>query len=231
MSRSTADPLVQKLAKSWDATIFLLDWYCRLRDIRRPMPYSSTWNIEVRVAYDDLLQNQKGIRLHNSFIHWRNAGDEVGAGILYFLVALLDRWVELIYGGPLVGLSSAQNSVLRIAVGFGLAYYLIGAVLLDYKAQHLHQLAQESTPITIQSKEFIRAAEIHDAKVRRRLYWKTLVRFLGVHVWALSLTAGLVWIFDANKTAFITFIAYVGAYSGLLLYQVLCHSSSLYVIC
>jgi hypothetical protein len=223
LKKSKADVMVQKLAKSWDATIFLLDWYCRLSDVRRPMPYSSTWNIEVRVAYDSLMQNQKGIRLHNSFIHWRNAGDEVGSGILYFLVALLDRWVELVYGGPLVGLSAFQNSALRIAVGFGLAYYLIGAVLLDYKAQHLHQMAQETTPITIRSKEYIRAAEIHDAKVRRTLYWKTLGRFLGVHVWALALSAALVWIFDGNKTAFITFISYVGAYSGLLLYQVCSH--------
>ncbi|KAF2666839.1 hypothetical protein BT63DRAFT_481309 [Microthyrium microscopicum] len=217
--KSRADSLVQKLVESWEATVFLLEWYCRQGDFKRPMPYSSTWNIEVRVAFDSLQQNQKGIRLHNSFIHWRIAGDEVGAGILYFLVALLDRWVELIYGDPLVGLSDNENSSLRIAVGFGLAYYLIGAVLLDYKAQHLHQLAEESTPITIQSKEFIRAAEIYDAKVRRKLYWTTLFRFLGVHVWALALSAALVWIFDGNKTSFIAFIAYVLAYTGLLLYQ------------
>ena len=234
--RSKADPLVKKLAKCWDATIFLLDSYCRLTEVKRPLPYSSTWNIEVRVAFDSLMQNQKGIRLHNSFIHWRNAGDEVAAGILYFLVALLDRWIELVIGGPLTGLSVVPNlsqpwdtgdanrereqRSLSIAVGFGLAYYLIGAVLLDYKAQHLHQVSQESTPITIQSKEYIRAAELHDAKVRRTLYWKTLLRFLGVHVWALSVCASLVWIYDGkDRIAFITFLAYVGAYSGLLLYQ------------
>lgn len=245
---SKFDDLVQKLAKCWDATIFLLDSYCRLADVKRPMPYSSTWNIEVRVAYDSMLQNQKGIRLHNSFIHWRNAGDEVGLGILYFLVALLDRWIELVSGGPLTGLAVMPNiaqpwnitvaqdvppwnsisderhdmeqRALSIAIGFGLAYYLIGAVLLDYKAQHLHQLAEESKPITIQSKEYIKAAEINDAKTRQRLYWKTLLRFFGVHVWALSLCAALVWIFDGrDKIAFITFLAYVGAYSGLLIYQ------------
>jgi hypothetical protein len=239
---STADELVKKLAKCWDATVFLLEWYCRLSDVKRPMPYSSTWNIEVRVAFDSLMQNQKGIRLHNSFIHWRNAGDEVGCGILYFLVALLDRWVGLLYGAPLLGLTRVDcaldfgneiddplltgkykmrcDQVMRVAVGFGLAYYLIGAVLLDYKAQHLHQLAQETTPNSIQSKEFIRAAEIYDAKVKRRLYWRTLCRFLGVHVWALCLCATLVWVFDGNRAAFTTFIAYVAAYTGLLLYQV-----------
>ncbi|KAF2430083.1 hypothetical protein EJ08DRAFT_697629 [Tothia fuscella] len=239
--KSTADELVKKLSKCWEATVFLLEWYCRLSDVKRPMPYSSTWNIEVRVAFDSLMQNQKGIRLHNSFIHWRNAGDEVGCGILYFLVALLDRWVGLLYGAPLLGLTRVDcaldfgnelgdplmtekyhgrcNQVMRVAVGFGLAYYLIGAVLLDYKAQHLHQVAQETTPISIQSKEFIRAAEIYDAKIKRRLYWRTLFRFLGVHVWALCLCATLVWVFDGNKPAFITFIAYVSAYTGLLLYQ------------
>ncbi|RDI86197.1 hypothetical protein Vi05172_g3831 [Venturia inaequalis] len=239
--RSRADPLVLKLAGCWEATIFLLNWYCRLSDVKRPMPYTSTWNIEVRVAFDSLMQNQKGIRLHNSFIHWRNAGDEVATGILYFLVALLDRWVGLLYGAPLLGLTRVDcaldfgndfdddlptgkyryscDQVMRVAVGFGLAYYLIGAVLLDYKAQHLHQLAEEQTPISIQSKEFIRAAEFYDAKVKRRLYWRTLFRFLGVHVWALCMCTLLVWVFDGNKMAFLTFIAYVTAYTGLLLYQ------------
>ena len=56
------------------------DWYCRYSDVIRPIPYSSAWNIQIKVALDTLRQAQHGIRLHNAFIHWRQAGDEVGAG-------------------------------------------------------------------------------------------------------------------------------------------------------
>ncbi|KAJ9650340.1 hypothetical protein H2201_009307, partial [Coniosporium apollinis] len=85
-TKATKDPLVEKLANCWEATIFLLDWYCRISDVKRPLPYSSTWNLQVGVAKDSLLQQQKGVRLHNAFILWRNAGDEIGCGIFYFLV-------------------------------------------------------------------------------------------------------------------------------------------------
>ncbi|KAF2458193.1 hypothetical protein BDY21DRAFT_420854 [Lineolata rhizophorae] len=217
--KSTADPLVKNLAKTWDATIFLLDWYCRTTDVRRPIPFSSTWNIEVRVAHDSLRQNQKGIRIHNAFIHWRNAGEEIGCGVLYFVVALLDRWVELCTGGSLVGLSAVNNQTYRMSVGFSLAYYLIGAVLLDYKAQHLHQLSSLSRPVTVMTAQDLQAAKAYDARFRQKLYWKTLFRFLGVHVWALSVTATLIFLLDGTLNSLIMFLSYVGAYTGLLWYQ------------
>ncbi|KAF2089036.1 glycosyltransferase family 4 protein [Saccharata proteae CBS 121410] len=218
-TRSSADGLVKSLAASWDSTIFLLDWYCRTSDVRRPLPYSSTWNLSVQVANDSLLQAQKGIRLHNSFVHWRTAGYEIGCGILYFLVALLDRWVTLVTGGTLIGLSPSLNTTSRVSVGFGLAYYLIGAVLLDYKAQHLHQVVQQVSPISIKSRAMIDDAVRRDAESRRLMYWKTLARFLAVHTWTLALTTALLWVFDGSRFGLIMFMSYVGAYSGLLLYQ------------
>jgi hypothetical protein len=217
--RPTEDTLVKQLADCWDSTIFLLDWYSRLTDTKRPIPFSSTWNLETQVALESMQQSQKGIKLHNSFIHWRNAGDEVGCGILYFLTALMDRWLDLCYGANLVGLSAALNTTFRLSVGFGLAYYLIGAVLLDYKAQHLHTLSEQSSPVSIESIPQIRKAKANDQKFRRHLYWNTLLLFIGVHVWALAFSAALVWIFNGSSSATIMFLAYVGAYSGLLLYQ------------
>ncbi|KAF2273409.1 uncharacterized protein EI97DRAFT_383718 [Westerdykella ornata] len=217
--RPTEDALVRQLAQCWDSTLFLLDWYSRLTETKRPIPYSSTWNLETQVALESMQQSQKGIKLHNSFIHWRNAGDEIGCGILYFLTALMDRWLDILHGVTLVGLSKDQNDQYRLAVGFGLAYYLIGAVLLDYKAQHLHTLSMQSSPVSIESIPQIRKAKSNDQKFRRHLYWNTLLLFIGVHVWALSLSTALVWIFNGSSSATIMFLAYVASYSGLLLYQ------------
>lgn len=217
--KPTEDPLVKQLAKCWDATLFLLNWYSRITDTKRPIPFSSTWNLETQVALENMRQSQKGIKLHNSFIHWRNAGDEISSGILYFLTALMDRWLDLVYGANLVGLSGDLNSSFRLSVGFSLAYYLIGAVLLDYKAQHLHTLSAHSSPISIETVAQIPVAKANDLRFRRQIYWKTLLLFLGVHVWALAVGTALVWIFNGSSSAAIMFLAYVGAYSGLLLYQ------------
>jgi hypothetical protein len=217
--KGTDDSLVKQLAACWDSTLFLLDWYSRLTETIRPIPFSSTWNLETQVALESMQQSQKGIKLHNSFIHWRNAGDEVGCGILYFLTALMDRWLELVHGSHQTGFGGDLNSTFRFCVGFGLAYYLVGAVLLDYKAQHLHTLSEQSSPLSIESIPQVKKAKANDLKFRRHLYWNTLCRFLGVHVWALSVSAALVWIFTSSSEAMIMFLAYVGAYSGLLIYQ------------
>jgi hypothetical protein len=220
--RPTEDSFVKRLAACWDSTLFLLDWYCRVTDTKRPIPYSSTWNLETQVALESMQQSQKGIKLHNSFIHWRNAGDEIYCGILYFLVALMDRWIDLVHGGKLTGflnLDRKETATLRISVGFGLAYYLIGAVLLDYKAQHLHTLSEQMSPVSIENPSQIKKAKANDQKFRRHLYFNTLCRFVGVHVWSLALCATLIWIFDGTPTGLEMFLAYMGAYSGLLLYQ------------
>ncbi|KAF7511371.1 hypothetical protein GJ744_004560 [Endocarpon pusillum] len=217
--KATEDKIVLELARDWSSTNFLLDWYCRYADVPRPIPFSSSWNIQTKVALDTLCNAQKGIRLHSGFIHWRQAGDEVGCGILYFLVALLDKWIELVSGGRLLGLSAALNDELRFAVGFGLAYYLIGAVLVDTKASHLHALVNKVEPAGIRTAKEIRAHQKREVRQKRRLYWTTLAKFLGWHVWGLAFSTALIWTFQSSLEAMIMFGAYVIAYTGLLWYQ------------
>ncbi|KAL2002885.1 hypothetical protein VTN02DRAFT_5671 [Thermoascus thermophilus] len=218
-SNATSDTLVAELARDWDSTNFLLDWYSRYADVPRPIPFSSSWNIQTKVALDTLRNAQKGIRLHSAFIHWRQAGDEVGCGVLYFLVALLDKWVELLCGGRVVGLSIDQSDALRMAVGFGLAYYLIGAVLIDTKAQHLHTLIDKHLPTAIRSAKEIRAAQKQIVRAKRHVYWTTLFKFLMWHVWGLAFATSMIWTFQKSVEAMIMFCAYLLAYTGLLWYQ------------
>lgn len=77
IGKASKDPVVLSLAKSYDATNFLLEWYSGYSGTPLPVPYSSTWNMQTKVALQTLKQIQTGIRLHNAFIHWRQAGDEV----------------------------------------------------------------------------------------------------------------------------------------------------------
>ncbi|KAL4926988.1 glycosyltransferase family 4 protein [Aspergillus undulatus] len=216
---TTESTLVRELARDWQATNFLLDWYCRYADVPRPIPFSSSWNTQTKVALESLRAAQRGIRLHNAFIHWRQSSREIGCGVLYFVVALLDKWVELLSGGHLIGLSASLTSAYRMAVGFSLAYYLIGAVLIDTKAQELHDLVGSHTPVALKTAKDIRNSQKRDVRFKRKIYWKTLGKFLMWHSWGLALTAALVWTFQSQLQAMIMFLAYVGAYTGLLWYQ------------
>ncbi|TVY84657.1 hypothetical protein LSUE1_G001270 [Lachnellula suecica] len=217
-SRKSQDPLVLALAKSYDATIFLLEWYSSYSGTPLPVPYSSTWNMQMKVALQTLKQLQTGIRLHNAFIHWRQAGDEVGCSILYFIVALLDKWSALFDGGQLLGLS-ALNKKYRMPVGFALAYYLIGAVLLDFNAAKLHSMTAKGHNMLIGDIFSIPEAVKREVHARRYLYWTMLARYLFFHVWSLAVASSLLWVFDSTMESTILFIAYVGAYTGLLWYQ------------
>lgn len=60
------------------------------------MNFSSAWNVQTKVALNSLRNSQLGIRFHNGFIHWRQAGDEVSHDKL-FINLLSDQdldWVQ-----------------------------------------------------------------------------------------------------------------------------------------
>ncbi|KAJ5119712.1 hypothetical protein N7448_010381 [Penicillium atrosanguineum] len=213
--KATTDQLVKELARDWESTNFLLDWYCRYADVPRPIPFSSGWNIQTKVALDTLRNSQKGLKLHNAFVHWRQSSEEMGCGILYFLIALLDKWIlmlsgdQTLSGKQLLGLATGLNDTTRMAVGFALAYYLIGAVLIDTKAQELHVAIGGNTPTAVKNANEIRPSQKSSVHFRRKVYWRTLGRFLLWHVWSLAVSLALIWSFQENMESIIIFFAYV----------------------
>lgn len=138
---------------------------------------------------------------------------QVGCSLLYFIVALLDKWNSLLAGGKLLGLS-AQNTKYRMPVGFALAYYLIGAVLLDLNAAKLHTMTAQSQNMLIGDVSSIPDAVNAGVKARRNLYWRMLGRYSLFHVWSLAVSSTLLWVFNSSEASTLLFVAYVGAYTG-----------------
>lgn len=218
--KPTSDKMIRELAESYEATCFLMDWYCKYSRTKMPYPYSPTWNLQAKTAVDTLKEMQKGLKLHNAFVHWRHGGNEVWCGVLYFVIALMDKWVALVSNGALAltGLSAA-GSKYNAAVGFGLAYYLFAAVCLDSVATPLWPKANKKTDQPITSLGFLKQAAINDAKARRKLYWTNWSKFFFTNMWGLAVCSALMWTFNGQKDVTIMFIGYVGAYTGLLCYQ------------
>ncbi|KAJ5618631.1 hypothetical protein N7528_006742 [Penicillium herquei] len=218
-SKATSDLFVRKMAEGYDSTIFLLVWYCRYSRTQIPLAYSPTWNLQLKAAVDTMADMQKGLRMHSAFLHWRHTGSDVWCGILYFIIALLDKWTALLTGESLVGLSTASSSAYRLSVGFGLGYYLTGAVMLDAVSQPLWTAVTQRTTEPISSLDSLRDVLSQNQKERRALYWKNLTKFFFLHIWGGSISMALLWAFEYRKTSTIMFLAYLGAYSGLLFYQ------------
>jgi hypothetical protein len=218
-SRPTADPFVRKLADGYPATKFLLVWYCKYSRTKLPRPYSPTWNLQLKAAVDTMSDMQKGVKLHNAFLHWRHTGDDVWCGILYFVLALVDKWTALLTGQSVVGLSNVASMKYRLATGFGLGYYLLGAVILDAVSQPLWTMANKTTSRAIASLESLREAKLDNVRARRSLYWKSFAKFFFLHIWGAAVSLALMWAFEATSDATVMYLAYVGSYTGLLWYQ------------
>ncbi|KAJ5632892.1 Glycosyl transferasefamily 1 [Penicillium lividum] len=219
VSQPTTDQFVKELARDWESTNFLLDWYCRYADVPKPIPFSSSWNIQTKVGLETLRSSQKGLRLHNAFIHWRQSSNDIGCGVLYFVVALLDKWTQLLCRGHLLGLTGPLTDINRKAAGFALAYYLIGAILIDTKAQEIHETIGGQKPTAIKTEDDIHASQMRVVRFRRKIYGQTLFQFLLWHVWSLAVSAALLWTFETSVEGMIIFFAYVLSYTGLIWYQ------------
>ncbi|KAL4981871.1 hypothetical protein BDW68DRAFT_171727 [Aspergillus falconensis] len=218
-SKRTTDEFVRKMADGHDATIFLLVWYCRYSRTKMPLPYSPTWNLQLKAAVDTLCDMQRGLRMHSAFLHWRHTGADVWCGILYFVIALMDKWTALFTGESLVGLSTASSSAYRLSVGFGLAYYLAGAVILDAVSQPLWTAVTQRTPVPVKNLSALRQVLSTNSGDRKKLYWSNLAKFFFLHIWGTAATLALMWAFETSQKATIMYLAYIGAYSGLLFYQ------------
>lgn len=67
-----------------------------------------------------------------------------------------------------------MNTRYRMPVGFALAYYLIGAVLLDFNAAKLHAMTARGQNMLIGDVSSILEAVKREVRARRYLYWTML---------------------------------------------------------
>ncbi|EFX04881.1 glycosyl group 1 family protein [Grosmannia clavigera kw1407] len=217
--RSSADPLVKKLAEGYGATMYLMQWYSKYKRSRMPMPYSTTWNLTLKAGLENITNMQKGLKMHSAFLHWRSTGKDILSGFMYFVIALLDKWIALMTRSHLVGLSAASSTLYRFGIGFGLCYYLFGAVALDIVSQPMWIAANEKSKQPITSLESLSEITKNDIKARHRLYWRSLVKFFFFHLWGTAIFSALIWAYDDDSGNCIMFLSYILAYSGLLWFQ------------
>ena len=185
----------------------------------KPLPYTSTWNLQIKVALGVIRNTDKGLRLHNGFIHWRYSSREIACGILYFAVALIDRWTELVCGGKLIGLAIIKESGATISICLGLVYYLFGAVVLEIVTNPLYEAVKNVSFDRIQSVSHLKEVGRNEAIRKQKLYWGTLAKFICFNGFGLAFASAFIWVYIDDRNAIILFFAYTVAYSGLLWFQ------------
>lgn len=217
--KPTSDPFVAQLASSRPLSVSILMWYSTYTRALMPLPYTSTWNLQLKVGLNSLRSFDKGLHPHNTFILWRHAKIEIVFGLLYFVLALLDRWIELFVGGEIIGLILLRDDTSRIAIAMALVAYLVAAVVLDIKVYPLYNLTQISKSGRLTTTEMLHEAQATDRNNRRKLYVSYFSSVMCLASLGFGACGALVWTFVPNVDGVAIFFVYSSAYLGLLCYQ------------
>lgn len=217
--KQTADKKVADLANCFYRTDFLLTWYCRYVQTPKALPYTTTWNLQTKVAVNTLRGMDKGLRLHSGLSHWRRSRRDIGSALLYFVIALLDRWTELLSGGRLVGFAVLGDTSVRIGICLGLIFYLMGAFLLDIQVQPLYVLLSQTNKGALDNAADLENIRHGARKGRRSVYMKHLSQLSVLLAYSLIVSTGLLLGYTDSQRAVFLYLAYAASYLGLLLFQ------------
>lgn len=218
-TKPTTDEFVAQLALSRPLSVSILMWYSTYTRALMPLPYTSTWNLQLKVGLNSLRSFDKGLHPHNTFILWRHAKVEIAFGLIYFVLALLDRWVELFCGGEIIGLILLKDDTTRVAIALALVAYLIAAVIMDIKVHPLYTLSRVSTSGQLINTAMLNEAHASDRKNRRKMYLSYFSAVMFLSLIGFGACGLLVWAFVPSNGSIYIFFAYAGAYIGLLWYQ------------
>ena len=215
---SNADPLVAKLAKGYEFTIFMLKQDDPTSDL--PDPYGPTWLTKMKLA----LENQKalahGLKEHSPFLLWRRAKYDIGQNVGFFLVVLVDRWVavSMSANGHVINLYYDVRS--RYGIAFGLLYFLVCAVSLDIVLQRYWGKTGRTSASKISNMSEFEKAESEDARLGQKRWLSALYELVSIMLGVFGFTTLLVWLMVYQPRQLILYLAYIVGYSGALIFQV-----------
>ncbi|KAJ3098922.1 hypothetical protein HDU96_010891 [Phlyctochytrium bullatum] len=210
------DPFVEKLAKSAGMTSLLMQWHSRFLNYDIPPMFGMEWNLNVKLAYQEMQKLNKGGLIHRSRMFWNTCKWEMLYGFCFFFLLLLDRWIVLFSGGDVLGLITIKNRQSGLGQGGAMLHFLICCVFVEILSREVWQRIQNQQL----KRDIVKPGEINDKlRLRQRatfgIYAKFGLLLFAACVLALVPIAVFVWIFTAGWRSVVTFGAYTFAYMAL----------------
>lgn len=212
-----ADPLVARVAKGMP----YLDWLLKKDDPARPRADTLTpgWFGQVNQALKTQEQMQQGLKEHNIFFLFRYARFDIGVSVGLFLVALMDRWVNIVMSVEVQPISVFFDETARYGICFAILYFCASVVTLDATLQKYwsgnYALSDEKLVDFQHAKNVEKSWESR----RRKKYLAALFELAQRLIFWLGFSCILTWIFVKTPNVIIMFYAYVIAYTGVMLFQ------------
>ncbi|KAJ3416068.1 hypothetical protein HDV05_003427 [Chytridiales sp. JEL 0842] len=214
----STDPLVRRLASSLSVTKLLLQWHAHHMNYDMPEMFSLEWNLNVKLAIQDMEKLNKACKLNRPRVLWNNCKYEMGFSLFYFILFLMDRWIVLLTGGDVLGLVTIKDQQNGFGQGSALLVFLLSTVAVEvvsYQIWFKLELLKDSADIIRSVDDISRALKAQVAE-RKRIYRSGLMQVgfaLSIIVAAISL---FMWQVSTGWPGILVYLSTTIGYMGLL---------------
>ncbi|KAF7558003.1 hypothetical protein G7Z17_g335 [Cylindrodendrum hubeiense] len=213
-----SDPFVSRVAKG----LPYIDWLFRKTNPNKddhPDMFSTAWFTQLGESKNQQLGLVRGLKDHNVFTLFRLARYDIGQTLALFLVALMDRWVMMVWSaaGPYPSMYSDDRA--RYGICMSISYFCVAAMLLDstlYKYWGLKdQMSNEKLRDFDHAQKLAEEFEVF----RRTSIIKALTDIMAKLFIVIGVTTLLLCVFVNSWETTVFYYLYCLGYTGTIIFQ------------
>ncbi|KAJ6262524.1 hypothetical protein Dda_3335 [Drechslerella dactyloides] len=208
---------VKQLAEGYRESVWLLEKDALGAAI--PEPYTSTWNMQLKVALNSQRLFVRGLKEHSPFQMWRYSKYDVAQNVTLFIIALLDRWVAIaMSANGFVGNLYIEFRA-RYGIAFGLLYFLSGAIALDSHVQRYRGAMTKKSKEKLKGERALHKALSADIARKRMMYYKAFWELSLYLAFLFGICTMIMWLFVYDTEQTVLYFGYCYGYAGVLIMQ------------
>ncbi|KAJ0136340.1 Uncharacterized protein HZ326_20640 [Fusarium oxysporum f. sp. albedinis] len=212
-----ADPLVSRVSEGMP----YIDWLFKktMPTGNLPETFSTAWFTLVAESTNQQRQLSRGLKDHNVFIMFRLARFDIGQNLGLFLVALMDRWLMMVWsaGGPYPSIYTDSRS--RYGLCLCIVYFCVGAMLLDSTLQEYWTLKDNISKEKLCDLEHAQELAAKAEAYRRVSIFKALTDIMAKLFVIFGMATLILCIFVDTLETTIVYYMYVLGYTSTIIFQ------------
>lgn len=209
------DPLVERTAKGLPYAAWLL----RKDDGPIPDPFTTAWFPQLKTAIDRHKQLVRGLKEHSIFILFRLAKNDIGVNLALFLIALMDRWVNIVMNirEPIPSMYFDMRA--RYGICLGLIYFCVAVMALDATLEGYWKDMFELSETKLSDLEQARLEEKKWEARRHKRIFSAIYKLAQRLVLLFGSTTVFLWLLVGDYRSFILYYLYILGYTCVIVFQ------------
>ncbi|KAH7239890.1 uncharacterized protein BKA55DRAFT_706140 [Fusarium redolens] len=212
-----ADPLVSRVAEGMP----YIDWLLKktMPTGNRPDTFSTAWFTLIAESTNQQRQLSRGLKDHNPFIIFRLARFDIGQNLGLFLVALMDRWLMMVWsaGGPYPSIYTDPRS--RYGLCLCIVYFCVGAMLLDSTLHEYWALKDNISKEKLRDLEHAQELAARAEAYRRVCIFKALTDIMAKLFVTFGMATLMLYVFVDTLETTLIYYMYVLGYTCAIVFQ------------